>query len=190
VNFFMLLSKLIVSLKNKNTSFLFNKNYLDRLKELIFYLNNNKDFMSIKLLRDNLRLIKGNNGGVFVSKNDLVRYIINIKFTESNTLVNVTDISGNPKVFVSSGTVGLKGKMKKYHPTALVKILKYLALKINFVGFSPVAVHFRGAKRYHIILAIKLLKTKVFIKTIRNYNLKAYNGCRPRKLKRLKQRSL
>ena len=190
----MLLSKLIASLKSRNTSVFFNKNYVERLKELIFYLNNNKDFNSLKLLRNNLGLSNNNNNNkdldnLYRSKNNLIRYIINIKFSESNTLVNVTDIVGNPKVFISSGTVGLKGKMKKYHPTAIVKILKTLASKIKFIGMSPVAVHFRGAKRYHIILAIKLLKTRVFIKSIRNYNLKAYNGCRPRKMKRLKQRS-
>ena len=47
------------------------------------------------------------------SNSDLIRYIVNINFSESNTLVNVTDIAGNPKVFVSSGMVGLKGKQKK-----------------------------------------------------------------------------
>jgi len=123
-------------------------------------------------------------------KRGFIRYIINIRFSESNTLVSVTDIEGNPKICFTSGVVGLKGKLKKYHPTALVRILKLLFSKVQFIGTSPVAVHFVGAKRYHILLAIKLLKKKVFINVIRNYNLKSYNGCRPRKMKRLKHRSV
>jgi ribosomal protein S11 len=157
---------------------------MERLSEIILYLTKANESNNRKLITKNLNL--KNRNFDCNSQQKMIRYIINIKFTASNTLVNVTDIEGNPKVFLSSGVVGLKGKMKKYHPTAIVKILKFLVSKIKFVGASPVAIHFIGAKRYQILLAIKLLKTKVFIKTIRNYNLKAYNGCRPRKMKRLK----
>ena len=158
---------------------------MERLNEIILYLTKVKESNSLKLITKDLKL-KKRNFGCINSNKKLIRFIINIKFTTSNTLVNVTDIAGNPKVFLSSGVVGLKGKMKKYHPTAIVKILKFLVSKIKFIGSSPVAIHFIGAKRYQILLAIKLLKNKVFIKTIRNYNLRAYNGCRPRKMKRLK----
>ena len=184
----MLLSRLIKNLKKKHFSHSYNEIYMKRLEKIIFYLVNSKDSNTLQLISKDLNLTERNFDSIV--KNKLIRYIINIKFTESNTLVNVTDIEGNPKVFLSSGVVGLKGKMKKYHPTAIVKILKFLVAKIKFVGASPVAIHFSGAKRYQILLAVKLLKTKVFIKTIRNYNLKAYNGCRPRKMKRLKHRSL
>ena len=158
---------------------------MERLNEIILYLTKVKESNSLKLITKDLKL-KKRNFGCINSNKKLICFIINIKFTTSNTLVNVTDIAGNPKVFLSSGVVGLKGKMKKYHPTAIVKILKFLVSKIKFIGSSPVAIHFIGAKRYQILLAIKLLKNKVFIKTIRNYNLRAYNGCRPRKMKRLK----
>ena len=181
----MLLSKLIGSLNKKKSNFSCNKIYMERLNEIILYLTKVKESNSLKLITKDLKL-KKRNFGCINSNKKLIRFIINIKFTTSNTLVNVTDIAGNPKVFLSSGVVGLKGKMKKYHPTAIVKILKFLVSKIKFIGSSPVAIHFIGAKRYQILLAIKLLKNKVFIKTIRNYNLRAYNGCRPRKMKRLK----
>ena len=181
----MLLSKLIGSLNNKKTNFSCNKNYMEQLNETILHLTKAKETNNLKSIIKHLSF-KKRNFDCISSHERLIRYIINIKFTTSNTLVNVTDIEGNPKVFLSSGVVGLKGKMKKYHPTAIVKILKFLVSKIKFVGTSPVAIHFIGAKRYQILLAIKLLKNKVFIKTIRHYNLKAYNGCRPRKMKRLK----
>ena len=183
----MFLSRLIASLRKKNINCFYNKKYVERLNQVISYLNQVKESKSIRLLYNNLNLGHESFDDRNLKK-DLIRYIINIKFTESNTLVNVTDIEGNPKVFITSGIVGLKGKMKKYQPTAIVKILKSLISKLKFVGVSPVAIHFRGAKRYHILLVIKLLKSKIFIKNIRNYNLKAYNGCRPRKMKRLKQR--
>ena len=185
----MLLSRLIVRFKKENSLLLNTKIYINRIKEIIEYLTNSNNSSDIKLISHHLKL-SSRNLDFSNSKSNLIRYIININFTESNTLVNITDILGNPKVFVSSGVVGLKGKMKKYQPTALVKVLKYFMSKIKFVGVSPVAIHFRGAKRYHILLAIKLLKGRLFIKSIRNYNLKAYNGCRPKKIRRLKQRSI
>ena len=185
----MLLSKFISDLKKNKKYSEYNKLYIEKLSKLLFQLKNVNKPLEVYRLLEKLRQKKKmfNVGG---SNSDLIRYIVNINFSESNTLVNVTDIAGNPKVFVSSGMVGLKGKQKKYQPTAIVRILKFLATKIKFVGTYPVAVHFTGAKRYQILLSIKLLKTKVFIKSIRNYNLKAYNGCRPKKMRRLKNRSI
>ena len=183
----MFLSKILVELKKGSKNSFSNKNYVNQLNGLISFLKKIKSSNDVKLLTKSLNSIESNSE-VMNLKSDLIRYVINIKFTESNTLVNVTDIEGNPKVFLSSGVVGLRGKMKKHQPAAIVKILKSLLLKIKFVGVFPVAIHFIGAKRYHISLSIKLLKNRVFIKSIRNYNLKAYNGCRPKKMKRLKHR--
>merc|ERR1712125_132649 len=93
---------------------------------------------------------------------DLINYIIHINFSESNTLVNVTDINGLSKIMLSSGVVGLKGKQKKFQPTAIVKLLKVMFSRVKFIGEKPVAIHFTNARRYHILLAIKLLKKNVF----------------------------
>ena len=185
----MLLSKIILNLRKNKKNYNYNKLFIEKLKGLIVRLKNTNNPADIYKLLETLnfkkKVIESNN----VNKN-LIRHIINIKFSASNTLVNVTDIEGSPKIFISSGMVGLKGKQKKHQPTAIVKILKFLVAKMKFLGSNPVAIHFIGAKRYQILLSIKLLKTKVFIKSIRNYNLKAYNGCRPRKMRRLKKRSM
>lgn len=183
----MLLSKLLVSIPKLDKISSHTKLYIKKLEKKIGLLHEIKNTKNYKLIRKNLQL-KSKKFDLGIKQN-LIKYIINIRFSETNTLVNITDIKGNPKVTFSSGIVHLKGKQKKHQPTALVKILKTMFSKIKFISTEPVALHFVRAKRFHIFLAINLLKSKVFIRTIRNYNLKPYNGCRPRKIRRIKKRS-
>ena len=68
-------------------------------------------------------------------------------------------------------------------------ILKHLILKANFLYNKIVVIHFKNAKIYYESLVIKLLSNILFIKSIKSYNLSPHNGCRPKKLKRFKQRT-
>lgn len=117
-------------------------------------------------------------------KQNLVRYIVHINLTSTNTLVSVTDIKGNVKLFYSSGQVNLKGKQKTKQPAALINILKRLLLKAKFMQNEPLAIHFKNTRSHYEAFIVKMLKTKFFIKTIRSYNTQPHNGCRPKKIKR------
>lgn len=121
-------------------------------------------------------------------KQNLIVYIININLTNTNTLVSITDIKGNVKIFYSSGQVNLKGKQKTKQPAALINILKLLMVKAKFIQNKPLALHFKNTKPHYESFIIKMLKKKFFIKTIRSYNLQPHNGCRPKKIKRFKKR--
>lgn len=117
-------------------------------------------------------------------KQNLVTYIIHVNLTSTNTLVSITDIKGNVKLFYSSGQVNLKGKQKIKQPAALINILKRLLLKAKFMQNQPLAIHFKNTRSHYESFIIKMLKTKFFIKTIRSYNMQPHNGCRARKMKR------
>lgn len=119
----------------------------------------------------------------------LVSYIINVSLSQTNTIVSVTDVKGNPKISISAGLVNLAKRQKKKQPMALISIFKVLLLKARFLKNKPVALHFKNTKVYYESLLIKALKDKLFIKSIQSYNLSPHNGCRPKKLKRVKRRT-
>lgn len=119
----------------------------------------------------------------------LINYIINVTLSQTNTIVNVTDVAGNPKISISAGLVNLTKRQKKKQPMALVNIFKVLLLKVGFLRNTPVAIHFKNTKAFYQSFLIKALKDKLFIKSIQSYNLSPHNGCRPKKLKRIKRRT-
>ena len=122
-------------------------------------------------------------------KQVLTNYIINIHTSQTNTLVSVTDIKGKVIISLSSGSLKLKKKQKKTQPLAIMTILKHLILKANFLHNKIIVIHFKNVKTYYESLIIKLLSNILFIKSIKSYNLSPHNGCRPKKLKRFKQRT-
>ena len=122
-------------------------------------------------------------------KQVLTNYIINIQTSQTNTLISVTDIKGKTIISLSSGSLKLKKKQKKTQPLAIMTILKHLILKVNFLYNKIVVIHFKNVKIYYESVVIKLLSNILFIKSIKSYNLSPHNGCRPKKLKRFKQRT-
>ena len=183
----MILSKIAGNLKKKKIEISLMKFYISNLLKKISYYN------SIKSLNAYNRIVNINKGGKIIKyypyKQNLISFIINIRFSGTNTLINVTDIKGNTKVSFSSGIIGLKGKQKRFQPTAIINILKILFIKAKFLNDKPVAIHFRNVQLYYESLIINMLKNKVFIRSIRSYNLYPHNGCRPKKLKRFKSRT-
>jgi ribosomal protein S11 len=101
----------------------------------------------------------------------------------------VTDIKGNPKISLSAGLINLTKRQKKTQPMALINIFKILLLKARFLKDNPIALHFKNTKPYYESLIIRVLKDKLYIKSIQSYNLSPHNGCRPKKIKRIKRRT-
>lgn len=177
------------------------KYYIYQLKQLIEFFNYVKNFKKLKYVKKllsiyilfkfskNLNLINSNFNTNKNVKQNLIKYIINIHFSNTNTLVNVTDVKGNPIILLTSGLIKLKGKEKKTQPIALLNIFKVLLVKAKFLFKTPVALHFKNVKTFYESFLINSLKNKVFIKAIRSYNLVAHNGCRLKKLSRFKRRT-
>lgn len=119
-------------------------------------------------------------------KQDLtVYYIINISFLKANTIIHLSDIKGNIKLFYSAGDIGLKGKQKTKRRIAVTKLIALLLKKVSFINKKPVALHLNNVKFYKRLI-LKQLKKTFFIKIIKSFNLTPYNGCRKKKIRRKK----
>ena len=190
----MILSKTVSFLKKrgvyKNTSFYNINNSILLFKSLkrsksIKSLTNPVNSSGISDLQ-NKNVIRQTGNRRF---NESVSYVIHVNLSLTNTYVSVTDIKGRIIISLSSGSVGLKKRQKRTQPLAIVSVFKELFLKTKFLDGERVSIHFHGVKFYYEALVVRLLKPKVFIKTVRSYNLHPHNGCRPKKLKRFKQRT-
>lgn len=156
------------------------KQYIEKLKYKISMLNdvskdNYKDLDSV-IVPKNHQLIKNDY---------LVMYIIDISFSETNTLLHVTDFAGNLEYFCSAGSLNYKGKQKKLRFLVFRDLFRILVSKLTFLKGKPIALHLKnvGSNKFWII---KKLKTKFFIKVVRNFNLYPFNGCRKKKMRRKK----
>jgi ribosomal protein S11 len=118
----------------------------------------------------------------------LIKYIISINLLEKNTFLNVTDIKGNLRFFRSSGFVNLKGKRKIKQPLVLKNLIDSLKREAKFLHNETVALHLTNISSFSYRYILSKLEEKIFIIFIRVFDLKPHNGCRPRKIKRRKNR--
>ena len=118
-------------------------------------------------------------------ENYLISYIIDITFSQTNTLLHVTDPLGNLKFFCSAGSLNFKGKAKRSRFLVFREMYNILVSKLKFLKGQPIAVHFKnvGSSRVWIL---KKLKKKFFIRVVKSFSLYPYNGCRKRKMRRKK----
>lgn len=122
------------------------------------------------------------------NKNAIV-YIINVIVSQTNSFVNVVDLNNNVLLSLSAGELGLTKFQKKTQPTALLNVFKVLLMKAKFLQNTPIALHFKNVKRFQESFFINSLKKKLYIRSFQSYNLVPHNGCRPRKLKKIKIRT-
>jgi ribosomal protein S11 len=185
---------LLQILQKKN---LHNKNNLGQILKYNNYIKNLKK--KISLLQDLKRKKNYKKLSIFfknkktfpVIKQDLILYKMNITLSKKNTIVYVTDVKGNLKLFQSTSSLNITGKQKTSQPAALFKVLKIILSKGDFLQNKPIALHCNNVKKRYIVFLLTILENILFIKVIRIYNfLIPHNGCRPKKLKRKKRRKL
>lgn len=155
----------------------FKKQYINKLKNKISDLNNLKK-SSISLLNQNYKN---------ANQSDTIKYIVDITFSKTNTLLHVMDFSGNLKFFCSAGDLEYKGKNKLSRWVILKHFFKILVLKLAFLKNQPIALHLKNVKvdKFWIL---KKFQKKIFIKTIKVFKSYSYNGCRNKKIRRKKIR--
>lgn len=177
------------TLHNKNNfgQILKYNNYIQNLKKklgLLQELKQNKNYKKLSLFFKNKKTFSA-------VKQDLILYKINITLSKKNTIVYVTDVKGNLKLFQSTSSLNITGKQKTAQPAALFKVFKIILSKADFLKNKPVALHCSNVKKRYIVFLLTILENILFIKVIRIYNfLIPHNGCRPKKLKRKKRRKL
>ena len=122
-------------------------------------------------------------------KQNPLNYILTLSISQTNTLINLSNTEGKLLISLSSGCLNLKKRQKKLQPLALINLLKSLILIADFKKRKSVTIHFKNVKSYYESLVINLLKDVIFIKAIKSSNLQPHNGCRPKKLKKIKRRT-
>lgn len=156
------------------------KQYIEKLNKKIAFLN--------EIKKKNYKTL---NASMFTKNKDYVKndftltYIIDIHFSQTNTLLHVTDFSGKPKFSRSAGSLHYKGKSKKARFAVFKEFYRILVTKLKFLKGKPLALHLKnaGSNKFWII---KKLKKKFFIKVVRVFNVYPHNGCRKKKVRRKK----
>lgn len=110
--------------------------------------------------------------------------IAHIKATFNNTIISITDTSGNLIVWSSSGGVGFKGT-KKGTPFAAQSAAESAAKRAVEAGMKEVSVLVKGpgAGRETAIRALQ--GAGLEINSIKDVTPIPHNGCRPRKKRRV-----
>jgi ribosomal protein S11 len=184
----MLLSKILSSYFNsKKNSYLESRLLLRKLFFKIVFLKKKEGN-----LIDPSKIFKKKSTNVTVEKeytNKLINYILIINTSLTNTIVTLSDTKGKLLKSFSSGHIPLlKGKQKTKQPDVLIMLLKMLINKTSDIQNKPIAIHFVNVKEYNETLAVNMLREKFFIQFMKSYNVSPHNGCRPKKLKRLKRK--
>jgi small subunit ribosomal protein S11 len=107
-----------------------------------------------------------------------------IQATFNNTIVTVTDLSGNGISWASAGSLGFRGA-KKSTPYAAQTTAETAAKKAMDVGLKEVHVYVKGpgVGRESAIRSLGALG--LWVKSIRDITPIPHNGCRPRKSRRV-----
>ncbi|MCX7919449.1 MAG: 30S ribosomal protein S11 [bacterium] len=107
-----------------------------------------------------------------------------IQATFNNTIVTITDTSGNALVWASAGSQGFKGS-RKSTPFAAQVTAEAAAKKALALGLKQVEVYVKGpgAGRESAIRAIQAVGLDISV--IKDITPIPHNGCRPPKRRRV-----
>src|SRR5438552_1185785 len=110
--------------------------------------------------------------------------IAHIHSTFNNTIVTITDPTGNVVAWASAGSVGFKGS-RKGTPFAAQMAAEAAARKVSDVGMRAVVVYVKGpgGGRESAVRAIQAAGLSVI--SIKDVTPIPHNGCRPPKRRRV-----
>lgn len=107
-----------------------------------------------------------------------------VKSTYNNTLVTLTDQSGNVLSWSSAGQCGFKGP-KKSTPYAATIIVKNVCEKAKKYGLKEVMVYVRGIGGGREAAVRALNANGLAVSGIKDVTPIPHNGCRPKKPRRV-----
>ena len=118
------------------------------------------------------------------TKNNISSGIINIQSTFNNTIVTITNLSGDTISWASAGSIGFKGT-RKGTPFAAQKAAQKASTSALVVGLKNVNVIVKGqgSGREAAIRAVQ--GAGLEISSIQDNTPVAHNGCRPPKRRRV-----
>ena len=118
------------------------------------------------------------------SKNAPELGIAHIQATFNNTIVSITDLSGNVISWSSAGAQGFKGS-RKSTPFAAQVAAEKAAIKARDMGMKKLEVCVRGPGPGRESAIRSLSNTGMEVTVIRDKTPMPHNGCRPRKRRRV-----
>ncbi len=110
--------------------------------------------------------------------------VAHIKATFNNTIISVTDLSGNVLAWASAGTVGFKGTKKSTPYAAQIASLS-VAKKVREMGLRELEVLTKGPGPGRESAIRALHAAGLSVKKIRDITPMPHNGCRPKKKRRV-----
>ena len=109
---------------------------------------------------------------------------INIRATFNNTIITISDMSGNVVSWSSAGAQGFKGS-RKSTPFAAQVAADKAAIQARDMGMRKLEVHVKGpgSGRESAIRSLQAAGMEILV--IRDKTPIPHNGCRPRKRRRV-----
>ena len=118
------------------------------------------------------------------TRRNVGKAIAHIRATFNNTIVTVTDTTGQVIAWDSAGTIGYKGS-RKSTPFAAQRAAQKVADKIRKMGVHEVEVRVKGPGSGRESAIRALAQSGIDIKVIEDATPLPHNGCRPRKRRRV-----
>ncbi|MBL7053610.1 30S ribosomal protein S11 [Patescibacteria group bacterium] len=109
---------------------------------------------------------------------------VHIKATYNNTIVSITDQSGNVVAWASAGKLGFKGP-KKATPYAASVIVKHAIDKAKEYDFKDAQVFVKGVGMGRESAIRSIYANGINILSIKDVTSIPHNGCRQRKPRRV-----
>jgi small subunit ribosomal protein S11 len=110
--------------------------------------------------------------------------IVNVKATFNNTIVSITDLSGNVISWASAGKVNFSGSRKSSAFAATVAAQDAAKTAMTY-GMKEVEVNLNGPGAGRESAVRGLQSSGLMITIIRDKTPVPHNGCRPRKRRRV-----
>ena len=117
-------------------------------------------------------------------KRNVPEGIVHIQSTFNNTIITITDLSGNVIAWSSSGTQGFKGS-RKSTPFAAQVAAEEAVKKAKEQGMRRVQVYVKGPGSGRESALRSLQVAGLSISLIRDVTPIPHNGCRPPKRRRV-----
>ena len=118
------------------------------------------------------------------ARRSVARGIAHIKATFNNTMITITDTSGETLVWASAGTAGFKGT-RKSTPFAASQAARTAAVAAKKYGVNELEIRVKGpgSGRESAITALQSVGMR--IQSIEDVTPLPHNGCRPPKKRRV-----
>ena len=118
------------------------------------------------------------------TRRNVGRAIAHVKASFNNTIITVTDTSGQVLAWDSAGTIGYKGS-RKSTPFAAQRAAQKVADKIRKMGVYELEVQVKGPGSGRESAIRSLAGSGIEIKSIEDRTPLPHNGCRPPKRRRV-----